>query len=148
MLFKGSVRGLNIGAPVDFRGVVVGEVTEIRVKFVAPDKDIDMAVAMRVYPERLRALYLTPVTDSSPDREHRVGPPAMPRGGRQRWSGVSVARPGLLTGLPFVPKPTAQQLARSDAVHVEDRLFAKGQTVGPGQQGILGGDFQFFAAGL
>ena len=29
MYFKGSVKGLNVGAPVDFKGVQVGKVTEI-----------------------------------------------------------------------------------------------------------------------
>jgi len=33
VIFKGSVKGLNVGAPVTLRGVKVGEVTQIAVKF-------------------------------------------------------------------------------------------------------------------
>jgi len=33
MVFEGSVKGLNVGAPVIFRGVKVGEVTEIKLRF-------------------------------------------------------------------------------------------------------------------
>lgn len=55
MVFKESVRGLSVGAPVDFRGVVIGEVTAIRVEFDTRNKQINMQVAVRIYPQRLRS---------------------------------------------------------------------------------------------
>ena len=52
--FRESVRGLTIGAPVDFRGVNVGEVVATDIKFDPVKKDITVPVRVRMYPERLR----------------------------------------------------------------------------------------------
>jgi paraquat-inducible protein B len=55
MEFKESVRGLSVGAPVDFRGVVIGEVTAINMELDPRINDLDMVVEVRTYPERFRA---------------------------------------------------------------------------------------------
>ncbi|WP_236026090.1 PqiB family protein [Geomonas azotofigens] len=55
MTFKETVRGLSLGAPVDFRGLTVGEVSGIHVAHDARTKNVDMLVEMRIYPERLRS---------------------------------------------------------------------------------------------
>lgn len=55
LVFKDSVRGLSVGAPVDFRGIVVGEVTEINVEFDAHTNTFNTPVEVRFYPERLRS---------------------------------------------------------------------------------------------
>uniref|UniRef100_UPI00351E2E68 PqiB family protein n=1 Tax=Sulfurirhabdus autotrophica TaxID=1706046 RepID=UPI00351E2E68 len=54
MVFDESVRGLSVGAPVDFRGVVIGEVTAIDVDFDAKNADVRVPVEVRLYPDRLR----------------------------------------------------------------------------------------------
>ncbi len=54
MVFDESVRGLSIGAPVDFRGVVVGEVAAINVDFDAASAEVRIPVEVRLYPDRLR----------------------------------------------------------------------------------------------
>jgi len=48
--FRESLRGLSIGAPVDFRGIVVGEVTDIRPQF--SDDAIYMVAFANIYPDR------------------------------------------------------------------------------------------------
>ena len=48
--FKESLRGLSIGAPVDFRGIVVGEVTDIQPQFA--NDAIYMVAFAKVYPDR------------------------------------------------------------------------------------------------
>jgi paraquat-inducible protein B len=55
MIFKETVRGLSPGAPVDFRGLTVGEVSGIHVERDTRTKEINMLVDMHIYPERLRS---------------------------------------------------------------------------------------------
>jgi paraquat-inducible protein B len=47
------VRGLLAGAPVDFRGVVIGEVTAISVESNTERGDVQIPVRIRLYPQRL-----------------------------------------------------------------------------------------------
>lgn len=55
-VFRESVRGLEVGAPVDFRGIIIGEVSAIEVDFSPGRKEVVMAVELRVFPRRLRRL--------------------------------------------------------------------------------------------
>lgn len=55
-VFRESVRGLEAGAPVDFRGIVIGEVAAIEVDFSTDRNEVVMAVALRIFPGRLRRL--------------------------------------------------------------------------------------------
>lgn len=52
-LFSESVRGLSVGAHVDFRGIVVGEVVDISVDFDIERQRIDMRVEINLFPDRL-----------------------------------------------------------------------------------------------
>lgn len=54
LVFKESVRGLTVGAPVDLRGITVGEVTKIKAELDTATKNVAMAVQIRFYPERLK----------------------------------------------------------------------------------------------
>ncbi|BEP61744.1 MlaD family protein [Variovorax sp. V213] len=54
MYFNQSLRGLAPGAPVDFRGVVIGEVKSIGVEFDRAEREFRMPVLVQVYPDRLR----------------------------------------------------------------------------------------------
>ena len=56
LVFSESVRGLAVGAPVDLRGVVVGEVTKIGVALDPNRSVFSMPVEIEFYPERMRAL--------------------------------------------------------------------------------------------
>jgi paraquat-inducible protein B len=55
LVFKESVRGLPVGAPVDLRGVTVGEVTKIDVALDSRNSEISIPVEIQFYPERLHA---------------------------------------------------------------------------------------------
>ena len=52
--FKQSVRGLSVGAPVDFRGVTIGEVLSIGAMVDPKDFTIVQPVVINLYPNRLR----------------------------------------------------------------------------------------------
>jgi paraquat-inducible protein B len=54
LVFKESVRGLTVGAPVDLRGLTVGEVTRISGELDPVSKKVTMAVNIRFYPERIK----------------------------------------------------------------------------------------------
>lgn len=51
--FDGSVRGLNINAPVEFKGIKVGSVKDIRLEFHADDTSFRIPVLLEIEPERI-----------------------------------------------------------------------------------------------
>jgi paraquat-inducible protein B len=55
LLFSGSVRGLTVGAPVEYRGLPIGEVTRIAVEgnSATANHTPRIAVDIRVFPQRL-----------------------------------------------------------------------------------------------
>lgn len=52
LTFNESVRGLTVGAPVDFRGLVAGEVSRIDMTFNKEKIDFAMQVEISLYPDR------------------------------------------------------------------------------------------------
>jgi len=54
--FPGTVKGLNIGAPVKFRGAPVGEVTDIIVNFDTVDLTVNIPVIFELDPSRFRRI--------------------------------------------------------------------------------------------
>jgi paraquat-inducible protein B len=54
--FPGSVKGLRVGAPVNFRGVRIGEVTSIQVLYDEKDGSMVIPVVMGVLPEQVTVI--------------------------------------------------------------------------------------------
>ncbi len=52
LIFRESVRGLSVGAPVDFRGLTVGEVVSIELDARDKSHNLPIAVEVRLYPQR------------------------------------------------------------------------------------------------
>ena len=55
LVFDGSVRGLSVGAPLDFRGVTIGEVVRIGVSIDPKTLTFRMPVEVKLFPRRLLA---------------------------------------------------------------------------------------------
>ncbi|MEW6265393.1 MAG: MlaD family protein [Thermodesulfobacteriota bacterium] len=51
--FSGSVRGLSIGAPVEFRGIKVGQVLDIKLELDWSQRDFRIPVLIELEPERI-----------------------------------------------------------------------------------------------
>jgi paraquat-inducible protein B len=59
--FDGNVGGLNIGAPVVFRGVKIGSVKEITLRYDAKNLEFKIPVYIEIEPQRLETLGPAPV---------------------------------------------------------------------------------------
>jgi paraquat-inducible protein B len=61
--FPGSVQGITVGSAVDFRGVKVGEVSDIRIYYIEKDRQYDVAVFYGFWPDLVHTVegdkYLT-----------------------------------------------------------------------------------------
>lgn len=92
--FDGSVRGLNVGAPVEFKGITVGSVTNISVKFDPDTARIQIPVTIEIEPQRL-------LPDATPEQlaqsQHRGMAMLVNRGLR-----AQLQTGNLLTGELFV----------------------------------------------
>ena len=55
LYFDSSVRGLNVGAPVEFKGIKVGSVLDIRLEYKAEDTSFLIPVLIEIEPERIIA---------------------------------------------------------------------------------------------
>jgi paraquat-inducible protein B len=54
MYFKGSLRGLSVGAPVDLRGITIGEVKSVWVEYDPDAGDLRFPVRVDIFPQRIR----------------------------------------------------------------------------------------------
>ncbi|MFO7764922.1 MAG: MlaD family protein [Pelovirga sp.] len=53
--FESSVKGLNVGSPVRFRGVRIGQVKEINISFRSSDLEFHIPVVIEIDPKKIRA---------------------------------------------------------------------------------------------
>ena len=54
--FDGSVRGLTVGSPVEFRGIRIGQVLDINLEYVSAEKAFKIPVLIEIEPERIKVL--------------------------------------------------------------------------------------------
>jgi paraquat-inducible protein B len=69
LYFSESLRGLSPGAPVDFNGIILGEVTDITAEFNPATKMLRFPVAIVLYPERMRARSRGTLSQPTPEEQ-------------------------------------------------------------------------------
>jgi paraquat-inducible protein B len=112
--FPGSVRGLNVGSPVVFRGVQVGQVTEIIVNFDADELSVSIPVIFETDPERFRDVGDRVITD---DKEmHRA---LVEQGLRAQLQLTSLVTGQLAINMDFYPD-TATKLVGVENAQLGD----------------------------
>lgn len=116
--FQQSLRGLSVGAPVDFRGIALGEVTSIGVEFDRVNKRISMPVTVLVYPDRLRRR--DPKNNEEPTEavRHQILDALVARGLRGQ-----LRTGNLLTGQLYVALDFFPNAKPAKAEHVDDVLI-------------------------
>ena len=72
LYFDQSVRGLSPGATVEFRGIVLGEVTAVDLEFDEDKVAFRVPVEIAFYPERIRSQYRKGTAPASPDKLRRT----------------------------------------------------------------------------
>jgi paraquat-inducible protein B len=96
--FHGSVKGLNVGSPVVFRGVQIGQVTDIIVGFDATKLEVLIPVLFNVDPERFKD-----IGDSSQKSEKEMYSALIERGLRAQLQMQSLVTGQLLINIDFYP---------------------------------------------
>jgi paraquat-inducible protein B len=99
LYFDGSVKGLNVGAPVEFQGVRVGSVTDIRVQYLSKTNEFRTPVYIQLELDRIGQ------TDIKEGREERKQylESLIERGLRARLEVQSLVTGQLIVQLGFYP---------------------------------------------
>jgi phospholipid/cholesterol/gamma-HCH transport system substrate-binding protein len=95
--FEGSVKGLHVGAPVEFQGVRVGSVTDIQLQFQTEDLELRIPVFVQFEPGRISQL------GEHVDAKRRFLKPLVERGLRARLEMQSIVTGQLIVQLGFYP---------------------------------------------
>jgi paraquat-inducible protein B len=90
--FPGSVKGLQVGAPVDFRGVTIGQVTDIKVLFNPEEVRARIPVVMELEPTEIEVVGRGQIISAREDAERLI------KGGLR----AQLQSQSLVTGLLFV----------------------------------------------
>ena len=103
LYFRQAVRGLNVGAPVDFRGVPVGEVSRVMLEYNRERDDLRPAVEISVYPEQIAARLRNPARMEEPGMRAKTVQRFIERGMRAQLGTGNLVTGQLYVTLDFFP---------------------------------------------
>lgn len=96
--FSGSVKGLNVGSPVVFRGVQIGQVTDIIVNFNPKDISVNIPVMFETDPSRFRKIGPEVITEEREAHEALIS-----QGLRAQLQMQSLVTGQLMINIDFLP---------------------------------------------
>jgi paraquat-inducible protein B len=114
LYFDGSVNGLLVGAPVKLRGVQIGTVSRILLRFEQPDEDRRIPVLVDLDERAIRG-----VGGPSMDLERRVEEMVVREGLRGRLETQSLLTGLLYVGFDFYPETPAERIRPPGSVPPE-----------------------------
>ncbi|MEP6502341.1 MAG: MlaD family protein, partial [Betaproteobacteria bacterium] len=112
LLFASSVRGLAVGAPVEYRGLPIGEVTRIAVDGTGGETNPEpmIAVDVRVYPRRLPTINKSGQEDMTVEDQRGRLDPMVRRGFRAQLKSGSLLTGQLFVSLDFIKAAPAAHI--------------------------------------
>ncbi|MFT4564396.1 MAG: paraquat-inducible protein B [Gammaproteobacteria bacterium] len=113
LYFEDSVRGLNVGAPVEFKGIKLGSVTNIDLEVDPNSSDIRIPVKIQLQPQRLVSTSTTPARGSDEIVESLIA-----QGFRARLQTGSLLTGQMFVELGFYPDTSAVQVSNSKGLTV------------------------------
>lgn len=116
MVFDQSVRGLAIGAPIDFLGIEIGTVTSMSLQFDAKRKRYPMEVTAQIFPLRLGAIRNAMLRDPMPsaDADVRFLRTLVDNGVRGQLRTANLLSGAQYIALDFMANTTPAQLSTSN----------------------------------
>ena len=120
MFFEGSVNGLNVGAPVTFKGVKIGTVKEVNLTFDTDSMTMKIPVFVEIEPERI-----TLESQNTRREPYKHVKTLIERGLRAKLQLQSMVTGLLMIELDFYPDKPAR-LVGSDTRYPEIPTFSSG----------------------
>ena len=112
LYFDQSLRGLQPGATVDFRGVVLGEVKSVGIEYDRATREFRMPVTVQIYPDRLGRRY-NQETNSPRDSHAERLKFLVKRGLRAQLRNGNLLTGQLYVAIDFFPKAKPVQVDAS-----------------------------------
>ena len=116
LAFAGSVRGLLPGAPVEFRGIRIGEVVDVRLELDPTNLATRIPVTIEIEPERLGVGDLASGDRTQADVDRAVWDRLVADGLRAQLKTGNLLTGALYVDLDFYPEEPARQIAWGDEV--------------------------------
>jgi paraquat-inducible protein B len=116
MYFDGNVRGLQVGAPVELRGMPFGEVVDIHSQIHADDLSIRIPVTVDLEPDRLEIV--GNIKGESVQQDKQTWQALLDKGLRAQLKTANLLTGALYIDLNFYPDAEPVKLAMQDGLYV------------------------------